>query len=525
MKHWRSPGLLALALILATLQSACRKTYETDGTAPHETEVAFPVFSTEIRVSELIPNLLSDTLTGDTLIFNTDGSMTLSYAGTLAEKRILDVFKFGDTTLIVPLYDTVTVYDDTNLPDSLAIRRAKIKSGATRLIVGKGAAEPTTGRFRVLEMSKNGVAFEHYFSVPANGNYVSPELDLAGYDLVSNQNRLTYVYEAYTPSGQRVKYPDVVPGLPSVLAQSIQINYSYLEGYWGYEEYPLDKSRIELDVNKLELQGDIRIVDPRITFTVENSFGFPTSGKVKYLRFEGRDGIKRDLESSYIGPDGAVAYNYPSLAAGQVGQFVPTVFTFDRSNSNIADIFNSQPVAVEYEVIGVSNIEKDNTIIGFMTDSSSVRFKVLVELPLEGSAKNFGATRQVDVDLGDLDNLDDTDFTTAELKLVAENSLPLEAVAQVRFLDGAGAVLDSLFTGGLGIVMNAAPVDAQGIVLAPSRTENFIQLTAERVRQLKLAQKADIRTFFTTSGGGTKPVKLLADQSAIVKMGMKVRLE
>lgn len=515
---------ICLALLAAAwLFASCKKEFALDGIAPHESEVAFPVFSTRLGVAELLPKLLSDTLAGDTLLFMPDGSVAIFYASKIAEKRILDVFKFADTTFAVPLFDTVTIYDDKIAPDSLSIRRAHIKSGRTKFVVAKGASEPTTGRLRVLEMSKNGVPFTLDFAVPANGNFISPEIDLAGYDLNSPDDRLTYVYEAYTPSGQRVKFPDIIPGLPSVAVHSIRINYSYLEGYWGYEEYPLDKARIELDINKLDLQGEVILADPRLTFTVENSFGFPTSGRIKSLRFEGRDGIFRDLTSTNIGPDGAVEYNYPTLA--QVGQFVPTTFRFDRTNSNIAAIFNSQPVAVEYEIVGVSNIKKDNSIIGFMTDSSAVQFEVQVELPLEGAVKDFPATSLADLDLSRLDDLDKSKFGDIELKLVAENGLPLGATAQIEFLNQNDVPFDSLFADGPSPLMAAAPVDAQGIATAPSRTETFIPMSIARLEGLKKARRARVRTFFTSSQGGTVPVKVLSSMAATVKMGMKIKVK
>ncbi|MFM8485084.1 MAG: hypothetical protein ACKOCH_02025, partial [Bacteroidota bacterium] len=50
-------------------------------------DYAFPLFSTEIKLKDLLVNLLNDTLSGDTIFVNPDNSVTLFYSGDVAEKK------------------------------------------------------------------------------------------------------------------------------------------------------------------------------------------------------------------------------------------------------------------------------------------------------------------------------------------------------------------------------------------------------------------------------------------------------
>jgi hypothetical protein len=199
------------------------------------------------------------------------------------------------------------------------------------------------------------------------------------------------------------------------------------------------------------------------------------------------------------------------------------VFYFDDTNSNIEEIFNAQPVQMIYQVNGLANADDNQTLVGFLTDSSSVRMNVKVELLLEGQLKNFGADQTIALDFGDFAG--ETLFEEAEFKLVTENTMGLSTNLQVYFRDASGNTIDSLFADGPKEVIQAAPVDPNtGINTGSTRTETFIPFTADRFERLrKEAKSAFLKTAFTSAQDGTVPVKVLTNQSAVVKMGARVK--
>ena len=83
--------------------------------------------------------------------------------------------------------------------------------------------------------------------------------------------------------------------------------------------------------------------------------------------------------------------------------------------------------------------------------------------------------------------------------------------------------IDSLFTGGAKEIIRAAPIDANGVAIGVTRTEEFIPMSAERFDRIRLAKDAFLKTSFTTAEGGDKFVKLLATDKIVVKMGLKVK--
>jgi hypothetical protein len=359
--------------------------------------------------------------------------------------------------------------------------------------------------------------------VAAGQLFISPPLDLSGHLLLSDSNTLDFRYEAYTPDGTRVVLPESSPGIPGMGLLLNGFTLSYVEGYWGYSEYPLTLDTIDIDINQTDLKGNVRVKDPKVIMTVSNSWGFPTRGVIKYLSFIGQDGLEYKLESNVFFGD-SIDFNYPSLIAGEVGQTKYTDIVLDGSNSNIADIFNAQPVKLVYEVAGISNATKDPTIEGFLTDKSTIALRMSVELVLEGSVQDFGAEQTLDLNFGDYTDLDTAKIEEVEFKLVTENSTPIATAMQLYFLDEVGNPLDSLFVGAPQFIMQAPPIDANGNAIGSKRTETFVPMDITRFDRVRQSKSMLMRTFFTTAEGGLVPVKLLATQSTTVKMGLKVKM-
>lgn len=162
---------------------------------------------------------------------------------------------------------------------------------------------------------------------------------------------------------------------------------------------------------------------------------------------------------------------------------------------------------------------------GLLTDNSTIKLGVRVELVLEGAAKNFGAEQILDLDFGSYADLDSADIQEVEFKLVSENTTPITSDVQIYFRDENQRVVDSLFVGGAKPIMEAAPVNAAGITTGVKRTENYIPMSKARFDQIRKTKTAELKTFFTTANGGTQFVKLLADNNVTVKMGMKVKVK
>lgn len=516
--------LLLVLVGLGLLLQACNKSdLKSPEWADHTAEYALPLFSTSLSMNDLAQNVLDNNSPNDTLIINPDKTITLIYSGDVTETKATVISEdFLSGTLPFVVLDSV--YPLTiNTGNNLFIRQADLTEGTVSMGFTNSFSETVTGELVIPTLTKNGQPFTQPFNVAAGQTTLSVPVNLNGWHLETADNVFEIRYYMYLPDGTRVRVSGML-----VLFQGLK--FSYLEGYWGKQEYALSTDTIDIDINQTNLQGNVKVKNPRVTITVFNSYGFPTRGLIKYLRFRGQNGELIELQSELIqaGTETGIDFAYPQLALGQVGQTKATTFSFDNTNSNIEEIFNAQPTQLIYEVTGLANAEDDNTITGFITDSSTVRLNVKVELLLEGQLKDFAADQTLDLNFGDLggDVVDSTEFEGAEFKIVTENRIPLTAAVQVYFRDGNDATIDSLFVGSRRDVLVGAPVDATtGLPQGQTRTETFVVVSPERFNRIRReAKKAFLETRFTTSFSGEVPVKFLIDQSAAVRMGVKLKV-
>ncbi len=512
--------LLLCMTLLLSLWTACKKNdFQDIDLADHSSEFAFPLFTTDFLLKDLLFQVLNDSLSNDTLSVNPDGTLTLFYTGNVAEKKATEIFSFF-ADKFVPLFDSLESYA-LDIPNGVVIKQAKMKAGMLTFVVNNTFTQPLTGYFEISEMTKNGQVFQQSFMAPAGQVTTLGPVDITGYELNAGSNNLTFKYFAYLPDGTRVNIPSA--GIfPGVVIPFSGLEFSYFEGYFGYSVYPLTRDTIEIDINQNNLEGDVKIKNPKITMRIYNSWGFPTRGVVNYLSFIGQNGEEYKLETNGVFlNDSFIDFPYPAL--NEVGQTKYVDITLDESNSNIAEIFNSQPTRLVYDLGGISNAGQNPNVIGFLTDESKISLQIRVELDLEGSVKNYASEQTLDLNFGDYSDLDTSKIKDAEFKLVTENGAPITANLQLYFLDENTTRIDSLFSNGPQALLRTAPIDADGKATGTTRTEYFIPMSATRFDRIRQAKKAFLQTSFTTAENGTVPVKLIADNKATIKMGLKVR--
>lgn len=504
-------------------QSCKKGDFEDIKIAGHDAEFAFPLFNTDLLVSDLIGNILEDNATGDTIIVNPDNTITLFYSGDVTETKATNIATFLQNA-IIPVDSSFTELP-VKAPDGVTVQLANLSGGTLIILIRNTLTEKIHGKFYIPQLTKNGQQYEQPFEIEPGQSLLTPALDLKDWTLSAQNGLLTFHYDCFLPDGTQVLRLPPGGGFPAVAVTLQNLTFYYLQGYWGKVEYPLNTDTIEIDINQTNLDGNVKVKNPKVTITVFNSWGFPTRGLIKYLRFRAKNGDLLELQSPLIqaGTEIGIDFAYPSYAAGEVGQTKETIFYFDETNSNIAEIFNSQPTQMIYEVIGLANANADPNLIGFITDSSSVRMNVKVELLLEGQLKDFPAEQDLNLDFSSF--ADSTGFESAEFKLVTENKMPFTTAMQIYFRDLNDNNIDSLFDKGATEAIRSAPVNAAtGLTTGQTRTETFIPFTAARFENLRLnAKKAYLKAAFSTAEDGTIPVKILNNQGCVVKMGIRLK--
>jgi hypothetical protein len=509
----RNCGALLSCLLLL---GACNQ-YEDFATLDgirYSAEYAIPLVDSEVSLDDFLGELEEDAA----LIVATDGQLHLTYSGDVLSRTTAEVF--ADLSEPLALLSLVPIPNGRQglpfaLPEGLELDRVDLKSGQLVYTIRNGAPVPVTARLILPTVTRGGdpLLLEH--ELPAySGSGPLPEftqsdpLDLTAYQIASENDSIFVEFTATGTDGEL--YP---PGAGSLISLT-DIEFSYAEGYLGQQLYRGGRDTIEIDLLSNYTQGTIFFRDPTVTFNFINSFGVPTVAVVNLFNVITVDGQNLPLESAVVN-NGGIEFPYPGL--DEVGQSKTKTFVFDATNSNIDDILGAGPVAIDYDVDALTNPEDNETVAGFLTDSSFYRVQVDVDLPLYGTATDFLARDTLDINLLN----EYPAVASAEFKLTADNGIPLGVALQGYFLDESGAVIDSLFADQREIVA-AAPVAAAGLPTASSELTVLRNFDSEAFVTIRGATRIVLAASFSTTPDVA--VRLKNDQRLRLRLGAIVNV-
>ena len=501
--------IIGMALILPSCQ------IDNLSNTQYEPEFAFPL----AQISFTMEDALSQFKENSVLTVDPDGLIRLKYKGDLLTKTTEDVFAsindaIGQNIPIILAMDTTVL--PAAFPDGLNVERMNLKRGTLYYALQSKHPLPVHVEIKALNLIKDGEPLTYNIDIPAyvsgdaivSTNMFTPS-DLNGYSIIPNdEGEISFTKVITDSNGDHIDLE-----FQAVVLQDLE--YSYADGYLGNYGYDQDRDTIEIDFFNSWIQGDIYFEDPTITILFENSFGIPTRSVINTFDVLTVNGDVLPLESPFIS-DGI---DFPYPAFDEIGAVKRTTFVFNKDNSNIAEILGAGPLALDYDVDALTNPDNDTSITGFVTDSSYYKVQVEVDLPLYGSALNFLARDTFDLDVSSFDNAFE-----GEIKIITENSIPLEALMQGYFLDNNGSILDSLYEAATGVIA-AANIDNNGFSTGSKKAETFITLDKDKLEALKLAKKLIVSASFSTTSQGSVPVKITNNQDLAIRMGMRVKVQ
>ena len=499
---------IGLALLVILIYS-CKK-YDVDNVevGGYDAEYAIPLLNTSTTLTNVLENFDTTTF----ILIGDDGLITLNYKGDVTGKTSEDLFEIlSDYELIpIPLEDTATFIPYEEI-DGVDIDYAILKSGTIGWAFQSDHDEPVEVTLTLPSITKDGAPYTSTFSAPAGpgalgGNFPfgTPD-DLTGYRLETVNDTIYVNYVAHRLNSGIM---DTLTACGIIFENLVA---SYIEGYLGNAIYELDRDTIEIDFFEDWTRGDVYFEDPKLTLTVENSFGIPVRSKANLVEVHTVEGEVLPLESDYLD---SIDIAYPSL--DQVGEVFDTYFDFNKDNSNIETILSSNPTFVDYDMDAVPNPDSLTSIRGFVTDSSYIKVQVEVELPVWGSADGFVARDTFETNFESYDDVDHVEF-----KMVTENEIGLNVGMQIYFADENNMLLDSLLPA-VETVMTAAPVDNEGNATGVSEKTTFIEFGAERFDKIRTAKRLFVAASFSTVEEGSQSIKVYSEDEVRVRVGMKL---
>lgn len=310
---------------------------------------------------------------------------------------------------------------------------------------------------------------------------------------------------------------------PVVIAPGTSINvqlsfrgfqFSYIKGFLGEQSASLDPDEVEMgDFGDLFEGADISLAQPKISLSVTNENGVPCL--VDFTTLEARKEGSAPLQV-ILSPANPVSLNYPTV----MGSSAVTAISI----ANVNDLLEYAPTSLGYQALATINkgiTAGDN----FILDSSTLKVKMDVEVPLYGHASDITLRDTVDIDLSQVDG---SEIAKASLKLKITNELPLDGLVQLVLLDGNYRPLGALLGDDQVYILRGSQVDASGELLKPGLYDAMIELSKEKIDRLfgsaHIIIMLDLRTSRNASGGA-QDVKFKSQYSVEIEAGILADLK
>ena len=480
-----------------------------------DAEYALPLVDSRVN----LPGLLGEIDENVTLTVDPDGLLRFNYTDTVPSvtgEALFEELRALGSVLPLPITSRSRTIPFP-LPGDVDLNVLRLKAGRFTYSLPNTYARPVTVRLTFPTLTRNGEALEVTGSLPPYAGSGPPPtltnasnpVDLSGYALDFTAGSVTVNYAIDGTDGEQLEPAD---GTIAVLSN---LDFSYLEGYFGLQRYPGVTDVLAIDFFDNYLGGDISFVKPRITVTVRNSFGVPSRAVIDNLFITTVDGDTLAVEGDVV--KNGFDFDYPASPGGNRY----TDYVVDETNSNVLELISAKPVALHYQISALINPDQDASIDGFLVDTSSYAATLTVELPLYGAADDFRMRDSFPVNLGDQYG----DVTAATLRVTTDNEIPFDLSLTGTFLDAAGNAVADLTAGEL-LLIEGSPVDAAGNADGSRQVTTDIPFTGEALAAIRRASVLVLETTFATTGDGiSQPVRVTDDQQLRVRIGARLSVQ
>lgn len=489
-------------------------------------DVAVPLIHSELTIDDIIA-------VDDSNVFSSDSNhfVTLTYRGnvySMMGSEFLPVIDQNDFVAFnITSGDSTTLYTTNSLsktitksvpfifPGGETIDSLNIKNGTLEVQINSAVPHPGTMNITIPNMDKNGstLSFNVPFVASTGPQIITIDsMQLDGYFLdlsssgVSNLFNIDYTAQ-FNNSNSSLSITDKNF---DVTTHFKNINFSSIFGYVGVHGINLyeDSSRITLFDNFQS--GILFFEDPKMTFTLSNSFGMPIDAHLTSFSALRKDGTSVPITGSIPDP---LPIGYPT----QVGQVATGSFSLDKTNSNIQYVISQAPRYIVYSLNASSNIPSDP--LNFITDTSKLKADIRIDFPLRGHASGFAISDTADFTLEEND-----DIESAVFRINIDNGFPASAYTQVYFTDSNFVVLDSMLLDPTTRLVESAQIDANGKVTQSTHKMSDEPFSKTRLQHLYSTKKLIIYSIIDTKDAPTRQVEIYDYYKLDVKIGVRAQL-
>jgi hypothetical protein len=541
--------LLTIVLVTAlgfAIPSCTKKNFDMDRLSDNVVytgSFALPIAYSDIAFYKVI-DLMDSTIE---LRDNDDGYLSLYYESYVESKPVQDLLNVGNQTYSREIslsdimskatrseasvhYSTSEVISFTLFNTDAEIDSITLKSATFEYSLTNTIGKTTKIVLEFPSITKNGRIFKDSITLMPSESTFQKQLSLDGYtiDLTQTSQRWN---EIPINVSIDLNFATDAPPTSGTLGFSVGINelkYSKMFGYFGYNELFFQSDTISIKLfkdNPKYYMDRFYFNDPKLTVHYWNSYGVPSM-----FYFTELNTYVKKLETVYnIMPDDPSLFPMSELNPFHVKhserygtEALDSVF-LDKNNSNLDQIVPNKPIWVHFKALAATN-PGVYTHNNFITEDSKLRSLIDVEFPLWGYLYKFTYTDTVDVDIANYTN--NLPISRMAVLLTLENRMPVEAFAQIYLTDENYHVLDSLIDNPNSLVLEAAPVDANGRIINKVNTQTKMELTQKQISDMSNCKHLLIKLYANTDGAlQGRLMKIYREYGAKANIGIEVDLD
>ncbi len=451
-----------------------------------------------------------------------------SFSHTIALNDILSRGTRAETTFRYTTTKNITfdLFNTDAEIDSLKLRSATFdfavnsSIGTTMRMIVEFPSITKNGR-----VFKDSVTFmssdrEHHISLPLDGYTVDFTTTSRGFNEIPVNLTVSLAFPESTPP---------TSGEVSVNVGLNDFRYTHMFGYFGYNELFVQSDTISISIfkdNPKYYMERFYFSDPKLTVRYWNSYGVPSMFYfTEFNTFLKSTGQIWDISSS--SPDFPMSQSNPYYVSNATiyGQEALDSIELNKSNSNLDQIVPNRPTWMHFSALAATNpgSQGSDSHNNFITEDSKLRAKIDVEFPLWGYLYNFCYTDTLDIDLSEYTG--NYPISRAALLLTLDNAMPAEAFAQFYLVDENFAIIDSLIDNPNSMVLNAAPIDANGKIINHVITQTKVELTIDQIDNLSRTKHMLMQVHVNTDGAlEGKQMKIYREYGFKANVGAEVDL-
>lgn len=526
---------LKIALVTLILTSACNFSYFQDpefGEIVWDPTIAVPLGELEYSVEELFSELDDGSAS---IGPGADNVVTIVYEESINAQDAGDFLEVLDQNFsgvalsktninASPVEQVIRVEElfeyDLRLQGNEAYDSMYFKSGTIQLEFSSTVPHPISYSAEVVSITKNNQALS--FSGALNSGSDDSQNDGlvnakglfhldAQNQVASNKLLFRLSYDISIPVGGNLSANSGV----SFRIGIRNAEYSDLFGNVGNQEIDMGARTIALNFFQIFSGGEIKFRDPKVDFVYNNSFGFPIGVDYAGVTALGKNGETIELAGTITEQRSIV--NAPTI--DEAGGIVTSEHQINAENSNISELFSSQPEEFRVSINSTSNPINGPSQYNFVNEMHELDATARIQIPLDMNINELVANESFDFKNGE----DLKQAKRALMRVISSNDMPMGGDLEIQFLDSSGDVFYSITERP---VFSAAPVGTDGRTTGETKLTTDVLLENEDLRQMEQAARVNIKARLnsTQSNDGVN-VKFFDDYLLKLQVGLVVDLE